>query len=372
MAGARAPRRLAPLAAPRPAEGCARGKEAPRPPEEKGGGAAAERTRVRAPPPPGSGLDRRRGLPTMDPAGLGAASVPTGPGSGRMGPRCSPPPAHARGVPRLSVPARSRRRPSVQPGSAGAARERPVAAARAGPLGAARARRVRRRRRLRTCGASRPDRRRWGRSRREGRSEARRAGGGAWGRDPLRSSGAPPLGPSFMRPADGRFVQKTVRSGREQVRSVVDKIGQVILALSLPVARRSRGAEFQPAGRDQGRVKARRWFVAERGGPAAVPAQVRGCRVLSDTGRETCEESLRECCKWCTERCAQEKAFLLPKTPWEKLDNSPSVCLHEIPGTRDIHAAWECHSSSAQQRSFFEDVPLKSHMQLLESLREEE
>lgn len=120
-------------------------------------------------------------------------------------------------------------RPSVPAGSAGAATERPAlaAAARAGPLGAARARRVRRWR-PRTCGASRPDRRRWGRSRREGRSAAGPAGsgeGGVLGRAPPRSSGAPPLGPSFTGPSDGRFAQKTVRSGREQVRSFVDKIG---------------------------------------------------------------------------------------------------------------------------------------------------
>ncbi|XP_040520999.1 translation initiation factor IF-2-like isoform X4 [Gallus gallus] len=41
-------------------------------------------------------------------------------------------------------------------------------------------------------------------------------GGGVLGRAPPRSSGAPPLGPSFTGPSDGRFAQKTVRSGREQ------------------------------------------------------------------------------------------------------------------------------------------------------------
>ncbi|XP_032298671.1 translation initiation factor IF-2-like [Coturnix japonica] len=69
--------------------GRARGNErsgAERPPDEKGGGGRRPReTSVRGRPPRGLRAEiAAAGLPTMDPAGLGAASVPTGPGSGRM------------------------------------------------------------------------------------------------------------------------------------------------------------------------------------------------------------------------------------------------------------------------------------------------
>lgn len=152
------------------------------------------------------------------------------------GPRCPPPSAHARGAVPLSVAA-PEPKAAVSTAELAGSREGAAGGGSGGACGT-----VRR-------GAS-PARAAAAHVRRvptppaapgplsAGRAKRGRPGGrGARGRDPLRSSGAPPLGPSFTWPSDGRFVQKTVRSGREQVRSVVDEIAEVILALSLAVLR---------------------------------------------------------------------------------------------------------------------------------------